>query len=64
MKEFGQIVDFLVQKKIEAVFRFNNLLYDEQFIKDKNIHVYGMEFKDGHFPPPQLIQTFLKTVFR
>jgi len=64
MKEFSQIVDFLISNKIEAVFRFNNLLYDENYIKSKNIRVFGMEFKDGHFPPDTLIKTFLKNVFQ
>ena len=62
--EFGELVKYLKLKKIEAIFRFNNLLYDEKFIQKQGIQVFGMEFRDGHFPPQSLIDTFLKTVFK
>ena len=58
------MLKYLKQKKVEAVFRFNNLLYDEEFMKKQNISVYGMEFRDGHFPPKKLIYTFLQRVFK
>lgn len=58
------MVQYLKEKKVEAIFRFNNLLYDEDYIKKQDITVYGMEFKDGYFPPKNLIHTFLQRVFK
>lgn len=58
------MVEFLKSSQIEAIFRFNNLLYDENYIKQQGIQVYGMEFKDGHFPPSDLIDLFLNRVFK
>lgn len=58
------MVNFLKKSKVEAIFRFNNLLYDEDYIKKQKIEVFGMEFKDGHFPPKSLIKSFLQKVFK
>jgi hypothetical protein len=57
---FENLVQFLCQNKIEALFRFNNLLYDDQFIQGKGIDTYGMEYPDGHFPSDAQIDEFLK----
>lgn len=56
---FENLVQFLSQNKIEALFRFNNLLYDDKFIESQGIHAYGMEYPDGHFPSDSQIDQFL-----
>ena len=50
--------------RIQALFRFNNLLYDENYIHKAGIQVYGMEFPDGRFPKPHEIDTFLTEAFK
>lgn len=62
--DFGAMVDFLRKGRVEALFRFNNCLYDEDFLRKRGVRVFGMEFKDGYFPPPELIREFLQRVFR
>ena len=62
--DFRVLVAELKTKKIEALFRFNDLLYDEEYIRNQGIDVFGMEFPDGRFPDEDQINNFLRLAFQ
>lgn len=50
------------KQRIEALFRFSALKYDEKHMKKRGIEVFDFYFDDGTYPKDSQIQEFLEIV--
>ena len=53
-------IDIFRKKKVTAVVRLNEQLYDDTIFKINNIKVINLEFVDGSCPSDEIIAAFIQ----